>query len=243
MEFTNELLKILKNQFGHSQFRFEQEKIIHSIVSGNDTLAIMPTGGGKSLCYQLPAVFKGGLTIVISPLISLMQDQVSNLEQYQIPCAYYNSTLSLEQKQQLQRDLLNHHIKVLYIAPEGILTPYMLGFLKQVNISLFAIDEAHCVSQWGHEFRQEYIRLGILKEEFPTVPTIALTATADKKTQSDICKQLKLSSPNVFVSSFDRPNIRYTIVERHKEIDQLCRFIDKHHSEDTGIIYCLSRKK
>jgi ATP-dependent DNA helicase RecQ len=234
---------ILKKIYGFDEFRFVQKEVVDSILSQKDTLAIMPTGGGKSLCYQLPALYFDGLTIVISPLISLMQDQVTNLKQYNVPSAFLNSTLAAGERRDLEEKLANNEIKLLYIAPESLLMPHILRMLKSLKVSLFAIDEAHCVSQWGHEFRKDYTRLNSLKTEFPDVPTVALTATADERTRTDICDQLGLTDPSIFVSDFDRPNIKYSVYERKNEITQLTQFIRSHHQGDVGIVYCLSRKK
>ncbi|MBT4762830.1 MAG: DNA helicase RecQ [Bdellovibrionaceae bacterium] len=239
----NKVSGILKETFGFDEFRFEQKNVIQSILQQQDTLAIMPTGGGKSLCYQLPALYFDGLTVVISPLISLMHDQVSNLKQHNIDAEFLNSSLGMAQKRDIEERLIQGKIKLLYIAPEGILNSYIMNMLKNMKISCFAIDEAHCVSQWGHEFRKDYTRLNELKEYFPNVPTIALTATADKKTREDICQQLSLNNPNIYISTFDRPNIRYAIYERKNEIRQLDQFIKLNHPTDVGIVYCLSRKK
>jgi len=240
---NQKLLEILKENFGYDQFRLEQENAINSILDNHDTICIMPTGGGKSVCYQVPALYLEGITLVISPLISLMQDQVMNLEENGINAVYLNSSLTYEEKDEAKKKILSGEIKLVYVSPEGILTGGLQNFFKKVKISLIAIDEAHCVSQWGHEFRGDYIRLNELKTLFPNVPTIALTATADEKTRLDIAKQLNLKSPRIFVSSFDRPNIRYLICQRSDELKQLDQFIKKNHPEDTGIVYCLSRKK
>ncbi len=234
---------ILKETFGYDNFRFEQYNIINSILDGKDTLAIMPTGGGKSLCYQIPALYLEGVTLVISPLISLMQDQVMNLKEYGVNSVFLNSSQSYGEAQKAKSQILNGKVKIIYVSPEGILSPNLAGFFDQINVSLIAIDEAHCVSQWGHEFRKDYTRLGELKDRFPEVPVIALTATADAKTRIDITNQLHMQSPSIFVSSFDRPNIKYMILERHDEIKQLDEFIKTHHPDDTGIVYCLSRDK
>lgn len=234
---------ILKETFGYSSFRFEQQNIINSILDGMDTLAIMPTGGGKSLCYQIPALFLPGVTLVISPLISLMQDQVMNLLEYGVQSVFLNSSLSYKESQKAKSRILSGEVKIVYVSPEGILSPALGEFFSQVNVSLIAIDEAHCVSQWGHEFRKDYTRLGELKALFPDAVTVALTATADAKTRTDIALQLMLKSPNVFISSFDRPNINYMILERSDEIKQLDEFIKANHQSDTGIVYCLSRDK
>lgn len=240
---NEQLHHILKETFGYSSFRFDQLDIINSILDGRDTLAIMPTGGGKSLCYQIPALFHEGVTLVISPLISLMQDQVMNLKEYGVKSVFLNSSQSYKEQGQAKSQILSGGAKIVYVSPEGILGGGLRAFFDQIKISLIAIDEAHCVSQWGHEFRKDYIRLGELKSLFPDVPVLALTATADSKTRMDIASQLELKNPNIFVSSFDRPNINYMIHERNDEIKQLDMFINQNHPDDTGIVYCLSRDK
>lgn len=237
------LLKILKETFGYTSFRFEQQRIINAVLDGKDTLAIMPTGGGKSLCYQIPALYLDGVTLIISPLISLMQDQVMNLKETGVKAVFLNSSLSYQESQKAKEKIKKGSVKIVYVSPEGILSPHLLEFFKQVDVSLIAIDEAHCVSQWGHEFRKDYTRLGELKDSFPDVPVIALTATADAKTRLDISEQLKMKTPQVFISSFDRPNIKYMILDRDDEMKQLDQFIKSHHPDDTGIVYCLSRDK
>jgi ATP-dependent DNA helicase RecQ len=237
------LLNILKETFGYTTFRFEQHKIINAVLDGKDTLAIMPTGGGKSLCYQIPALYLDGLTLVISPLISLMQDQVMNLKEVGVKAVFLNSSLSFQETQKTKEKIKKGKVKIVYVSPEGILSEHLTDFFKEVKISLIAIDEAHCVSQWGHEFRKDYTRLGELKDLFPDVPLIALTATADAKTRTDISKQLRMNSPQIFVSSFDRPNINYMIQDREDELKQLDKFIKTYHANDTGIVYCLSREK
>lgn len=239
----HKLLKILKETFGYPAFRFDQQKIINSVLDGKDTLAIMPTGGGKSLCYQIPALFLDGVTLIISPLISLMQDQVMNLKETGVKAVFLNSSLSYQESQKAKEKLKSGKVKIVYVSPEGILSPHLMDFFKGLEVSLIAIDEAHCVSQWGHEFRKDYTRLGELKDAFPGVPVIALTATADAKTRADISVQLKLDTPQVFISSFDRPNIKYMIQDRDDELKQLDQFIKAHHPTDTGIVYCLSRDK
>ena len=240
---NEQLHHILKETFGYSSFRFDQLAIINSILDGRDTLAIMPTGGGKSLCYQIPALFHEGVTLVISPLISLMQDQVMNLKEYGVKSVFLNSSQSYKEQGQAKSQILSGVAKIVYVSPEGILGGGLRAFFDQIKISLIAIDEAHCVSQWGHEFRKDYIRLGELKSLFADVPILALTATADAKTRMDIANQLELKNPAIFVSSFDRPNINYMIHERTDEIKQLDTFINQNHPDDTGIVYCLSRDK
>lgn len=237
------LHEILKDTFGYTSFRFDQLKIINSILDAKDTLAIMPTGGGKSVCYQIPALYLDGITLVISPLISLMQDQVSNLKEVGVDAVYLNSSLSFEESRSARRKVQMGESKIVYVSPEGMLNSNLAHFFDDLKISLIAIDEAHCVSQWGHEFRKDYMRLGELKDKFPGTPFIALTATADEKTRGDICQQLRMRDPQIFVSSFDRPNINYTILDRDDEIKQLGQFINKNHPLDTGVVYCLSRDK
>ena len=234
---------ILKQTFGHSEFRFDQLTIINSILDGHDALAIMPTGAGKSICYQLPALYCDGITLVVSPLISLMHDQVVSLTEYGVPACFLNSMQNMEQRQIAEDSILSGEVKLVYVSPEGLLSGYMLDFFKALKIDLIAIDEAHCVSQWGHEFRPDYTRLGRLKDVFPDIPVLALTATADSRTRADIAQQLRLDNPKISVSSFDRPNIKYSIYERGDEIKQLHDFITANHPKDTGIVYCLSRKK
>ena len=243
MQRDEKLHHILKEIFGYETFRFEQLSIINAILDGKDTLAIMPTGGGKSLCYQIPALYLEGITLVVSPLISLMHDQVMNLKEHGVEAVFLNSSLSYKESEKVKSKILKGSVKIIYVSPEGILSPNLSHFFERVKISLIAIDEAHCVSQWGHEFRKDYTRLGELKEKFPETPTIALTATADSKTRLDIAHQLQLKSPKIFISSFDRPNIKYMILERTDEMKQLDDFIKTHHQNETGIVYCLSRDK
>ena len=242
---------ILREVFGYAQFRGPQQAIIEHMVSGGDALVLMPTGGGKSLCYQIPAIARQqsghGITIVISPLIALMHDQVGALHEAGVSAAFLNSTLTFEEAADVERRLLRGDITLLYCAPERVTTPRFLSQLDALyarqHLSLFAIDEAHCVSQWGHDFRPEYRALTVLHERYAEVPRIALTATADDLTRADILERLQLQSARAFVSSFDRPNIRYTIVEKQEPTQQLVRFITQEHEGDAGIVYCQSRKR
>ncbi len=213
------------------------------MIGGGDALVLMPTGGGKSLCYQVPALIREGTAVVVSPLIALMQDQVAALTQVGVRAAFLNSSLTAQQAYRVEQDLLRGDLDLLYVAPERLTTPRCLELLASVKISLFAIDEAHCVSQWGHDFRPEYLQLSILHERFANVPRIALTATADPQTRTEIIARLALGEARVFVSSFDRPNIRYTIVDKADARGQLLRFIKTEHAGDAGIVYCLSRKR
>lgn len=235
--------KILQTIFGYSDFRGEQAAIIEHLIQGQDALVLMPTGGGKSLCYQIPAILRKGTGIVISPLIALMQDQVEALLQLGVKAAYLNSSLDMESAYQIEKRLLKGELDLLYVAPERLLTPRFLELLTQIDIALFAIDEAHCVSQWGHDFRPEYIELSILHEKFNSVPRIALTATADRPTQAEIRERLQLNAARQFISSFDRPNIRYRIIQKQNPREQLHQFLMAEHKEDSGIVYCLSRKR
>lgn len=235
--------KILNETFGYQEFRHNQADIIAAVLAGRDVLALMPTGGGKSLCYQIPALVKSGVGIVVSPLIALMQDQVDALSLLGVSAAFLNSTLDAETVRATEQALLAGEIDLLYVAPERLLTNRMLSLLDQTQIVLFAIDEAHCVSQWGHDFRREYQQLSILHERYPKVPRIALTATADGRTQDEIILQLQLQQADVYINSFDRANIRYALVEGQNARDQLWQFIQEHHAGDAGIVYCLSRKK
>ncbi|SDQ00916.1 ATP-dependent DNA helicase RecQ [Mucilaginibacter sp. OK268] len=233
----------LQKYFGYSNFRHHQEAIIEHVLSGQDVMALMPTGGGKSLCYQLPAVLLKGLTIVISPLIALMKDQVDSLNVSGIPAAFLNSAQTPEEQRQLVEKLKHNQIKLLYLAPERLFGTEnkLVPFLKTLNVVQIAIDEAHCISQWGHDFRPEYLMLAQLKNEFPNVPVIALTATADKLTQKDILEKLNLHRPAVFVSSFNRANITYRVIPKKSSFKQLISFL-KERPDESGIIYCLSRK-
>ena len=245
------ILSILSEVFGYEAFRGPQRNIIEHVSSGHDALVLMPTGGGKSLCYQIPAIARQGaglgITIVVSPLIALMNDQVGALHEAGVSAAFLNSTLSMDQAQLVEQRLRRGEITLLYAAPERITTPRFLALLdalySQNSLGLFAIDEAHCVSQWGHDFRPEYRGLTILHERYAKVPRVALTATADALTRADIIERLQLEDARLFISSFDRPNIRYTIVEKKDASTQLLRFIEREHEGDAGVVYCQSRKR
>ncbi|MFJ7883248.1 DNA helicase RecQ [Pseudomonas sp. NPDC096917] len=234
--------RVLKDIFGYDSFRGRQGDIIERVASGGDALVLMPTGGGKSLCFQVPALLRDGLAVVVSPLIALMDDQVATLEELGVAAAALNSTLSAEQQRELASRIKRGEVKMLYLAPERLVQPRMMAFLQGLDIALFAIDEAHCVSQWGHDFRPEYLQLGQLAEMFPHVPRIALTATADKRTREEIVTRLHLQDAERFLSSFDRPNIFYRIVPKEQPRKQLLAFLSERRS-DAGIVYCLSRKK
>ncbi|MFV9616329.1 MAG: DNA helicase RecQ [Gammaproteobacteria bacterium] len=237
-------LNYLRTTFGYSDFRLQQGDIIQTLVDGGDAIVLMPTGGGKSLCYQIPSLVRQGTGIVISPLIALMHDQVIALQQLGINAAYLNSTLDAQTARQTEQDFISGKLDMLYVAPERLTTDHFLNLLRRTEISLFAIDEAHCVSQWGHDFRPDYIQLSLLHEQFPDVPRIALTATADDKTRAEIKRRLALEQANEYISSFDRPNICYRITEAQSNAKTaLLRFIQNEHENDCGIVYCLSRKK
>jgi len=236
-------LHVLQTVFGYPAFRGQQAEIVSQVANGGDALVLMPTGGGKSLCYQIPSMVREGVGVVISPLIALMQDQVDALAEVGVRAAFLNSTLSFDQTLRTERMVRNGELDLVYVAPERLLTPRCLELLESARIALFAIDEAHCVSQWGHDFRPEYIKLSILHERFPDVPRVALTATADAQTRNEIIQRLQLEEARQFVSSFDRPNIRYQIVEKDNGRKQLLDFIQGEHAGDAGIVYCLSRKK
>ncbi len=234
---------VLNTIYGYDAFRGQQADIINSVIDGNDALVLMPTGGGKSLCYQIPSLVRSGVGVVVSPLIALMQDQVDALRALNLNAQFINSTLDAESVRSIEADLRQGTVDVLYVAPERLLMPSTLALLDELEVALFAIDEAHCVSAWGHDFRPEYMGLSVLAERYPAVPRIALTATADRRTREEIAKNLDLVHAQHFVSSFDRPNIRYLIRESQSSREELWRFIKAFHPEDSGIVYCLSRKK
>jgi ATP-dependent DNA helicase RecQ len=235
---------LLQSVFGYAEFRPHQEAIVRHLINGGDALVLMPTGGGKSLCYQLPALARPGTGIIVSPLIALMQDQVAALKQLGVKAEVLNSSLTLDAARRVESDLLAGKLDMLYVAPERLLTDRFLDMLGRIRPALFAIDEAHCVSQWGHDFRPEYVQLSILHERFPQVPRIALTATADAPTRAEIAQRLQLEQARHFVTGFDRPNIRYHVrVDEGAAREQLLRFIEERHAGQAGIVYCLSRKK
>ena len=248
---SREPLAILQEVFGYTAFRGQQQAIVDHVTAGHDALVLMPTGGGKSLCYQVPAIARHrvgkGVTIVVSPLIALMHDQVGALEEVGVHAAFLNSTLSLEDTQRIEREMMAGRMVMLYAAPERVTNLRFQAQLASLHerglLSLFAIDEAHCVSQWGHDFREDYLQLSMLHERFPDVPRLALTATADDHTRADMIERLQLQDARVFISSFDRPNIRYTLVEKDNPRQQLLRFIRDEHDGDAGIVYCQSRRK
>ena len=235
--------EILERVFGYDAFRGEQEPIIGHVAGGGDALVVMPTGGGKSLCYQIPALQRDGVAVVVSPLIALMQDQVNALLQAGVRAAYLNSTLTFAEVRAVETDARAGSLDLLYVAPERLMGERTLDLLDRIRIALFAIDEAHCVSQWGHDFRPEYLQLSVLHERYPHVPRIALTATADAPTRREIAERLGLGDARVFVSGFDRPNIRYAIVPKQNARAQLLGFLDAGHRAHAGIVYCLSRRK
>ena len=239
--------QILREVFGYAEFRGAQQSIVEHVAAGGDALVLMPTGGGKSLCYQIPALLRPGVGIVVSPLIALMQDQVDALKQLGVRAAFLNSSLDAEAAREVWKSLLRGELKLLYVAPERLMTDGFLDLLQRLQddngLALFAIDEAHCVSQWGHDFRPEYRALTVLHERFPDVPRIALTATADAPTRCEIVERLTLENARQFVSSFDRPNIRYRVTLKNNARKQLQTFLENEHPDDAGIVYCLSRKK
>ena len=235
--------QVLHEVFGYESFRPLQGEIIHEVASGGDALVLMPTGGGKSLCYQVPALVRSGTAIVISPLIALMQDQVAALRELGVRAAFLNSTMDFEQARATEYALSTGELDLLYCAPERLIQPRTLELLHDASISLFAIDEAHCVSQWGHDFRSDYLQLAVLANEFPSIPRIALTATADERTRKEIAERLSLTEARHFISGFDRPNIQYRIAPKTNANKQLLDFIKAEHEGDCGIVYCLSRNK
>ena len=239
---TSTAHNVLFDVFGYKQFRDGQETVINDLISGRDALVVMPTGGGKSLCFQIPALVREGICIVVSPLISLMKDQVDTLRACGVAAAYLNSSLSYQEQNDIINSLHRGQLKLLYVAPERLLRPDFIARLQHLPINLFAIDEAHCISSWGHDFRPEYAQLGHLKEYFPTIPLVALTATADHATQQDILQRLNLNDPLIEIRSFDRPNIEYLLIEKYRPLSQLFNYLDQHKDE-SGIIYCTSRKR
>jgi len=237
------ILDVLSRVFGYSDFKGEQAEIIDYTINGGNSLVVMPTGGGKSLCYQIPGIIKQGVAIVVSPLIALMEDQVCSLRMLGVKTEFLNSSLSWSQQQNIEAALLEASFDLLYVAPERLLLPRMLNLLKKTKVSLFAFDEAHCVSQWGHDFRPEYLKLAVLSDLFPDVPKIALTATADSRTRNEIITSLRLVNARSFIGSFDRPNIYYHVTQKRQAKKQLLAFILKEHFGQSGITYCISRKK
>lgn len=235
-------IEVLNETFGYEKFRPLQDKIIQSLIEGEDNFVLMPTGGGKSLCFQIPSIVREGVGIVVSPLISLMQDQVQALQANGVDAYYYNSSLSAKQAKEILAKLHANEIDLLYIAPERLMTDSFIERLHSIDIALFAIDEAHCVSQWGPDFRPEYLQLGDLRSHFPEIPLIALTATADQPTRKDIVNVLQLGKANKHVASFNRPNIRYLMLEKNKPLEQVKKFLS-NHKDDSGIIYCTTRKR
>jgi ATP-dependent DNA helicase RecQ len=239
----NDASHILQSIFGYATFREPQDAIIRTVIEGGDALVLMPTGGGKSLCYQIPALVRRGCGIVVSPLIALMQDQVSALRQLGVRASFLNSTLDSTAALAVERELLTGNIDLLYIAPERLLQERCLALMERASIALFAIDEAHCVSQWGHDFRADYLKLSLLHTRFPQIPRIALTATADERTRAEIIMRLDLGKARQFIAGFDRPNIRYRIALKHNPRAQLLRFLRDEHAGHSGIVYCLSRNR
>lgn len=236
-------LDILREKYGYREFRDRQGEITQHVVAGGDAFVLMPTGGGKSLCYQIPSLCRDGVGVVVSPLIALMQDQIAALEQLGIAAGAINSAMSQAHVRQVKDKMKAGKLDLLYVAPERLVLPDFLEFLASCKIALFAIDEAHCISQWGHNFRPDYAALSILQEKFPSVPRIALTATADEPTRRDIVEKLGLRNGGIFISGFDRPNIHYSITYRNNPKQQVLKFIQENHPDDSGIIYCISRKK
>ena len=246
-DIARRAVQVLEHVFGYPAFRGQQAAIVEHVAAGGDALVLMPTGGGKSLCYQVPALVRTGTAIVVSPLIALMQDQVSALLEAGVKAAFLNSSLAMDEARAVERGLVAGDYDLVYVAPERLMTPRFLDALDHLRdtrqLALFAIDEAHCVSQWGHDFRPEYLQLSILPERYPAIPRIALTATADRQTREEIAQRLNLTAARRFVSSFDRPNIRYTIVDKDDARRQLLHFIRENFPSDAGVVYCLSRRK
>ena len=240
---TQHIHEVLHRVFGYTAFLGQQEAVIEHTVAGGDSLVLMPTGGGKSLCYQIPAIVRDGVGVVVSPLIALMRDQVEGLRQTGVRAACLNSTLSYQEVLEVESAVQNGQLDLLYVAPERLFGDRTLELLARTRLALFAIDEAHCVSQWGHDFRPEYLQLSALHEHFPDIPRIALTATADQPTRREIVHRLGLGRAPQFVSGFDRPNIRYAVVPKNRARQQLLRFLEEHHQGHAGIVYCLSRRR
>jgi ATP-dependent DNA helicase RecQ len=238
----NTAKSVLQNTFGYADFRHQQAKIISELISGADVFTLMPTGGGKSLCYQIPAIVRDGVGIVVSPLIALMKDQVDALKLQGVKAEFLNSSQDHEEQNRVEQLIRSGNVDLLYVAPERLLSDYFLNLIDNITIALFAFDEAHCVSQWGHDFRPEYQQLSIISQRYPHTPKIALTATADMKTRDEIVQVLNLTAAKIFVHSFDRPNIQYRISEQKNNKEQLLKFINTEHNNDAGIVYCLSRK-
>ncbi len=237
MEIEQRAAQVLRDVFGYASFRGEQQQVVEHVVRGGDALVLMPTGGGKSLCYQIPALLREGVGVVVSPLIALMQDQVAALREAGVRAEFLNSTMTWSESIEVERRVYNGDIDLLYLAPERLLTERCLALLDGARLALFAIDEAHCVSQWGHDFRPEYMRLSVLAERYGSVPRIALTATADVLTRKEIVERLGLRDARLFVASFDRPNIRYRIAEKTSARRQLLDFIRNEHAGESGIVY------
>ncbi len=235
-------LAVLRSTFGYDQFRGHQEAAIAHVVGGGDALVLMPTGGGKSLCFQIPALVREGTGIIVSPLIALMQNQVDKLLELGVRAAFLNSTLKPREAARVEGELLRGELDLLYVAPERLTMPQTIALLKRAKLSLFAVDEAHCISQWGHDFRKDYLELSLLSDQFPDIPRVALTATADERTREEIVSRLKLRNGRVFVSSFNRPNIQYRVTAKVQAREQLLAFIEDEHPDAAGIVYCLSRK-
>ncbi len=235
-------LDVLRRVFGYSSFRGEQQEIVEHVVAGNDAIVLMPTGGGKSLCYQLPALLRPGIGVVVSPLIALMKDQVDALRQAGVRAAALNSGLPPGEAGTIERDIRNGELDLLYVSPERLMMPHCLDMLRRHRIALFAIDEAHCISQWGHDFRRDYQSLGVLKQNFPDIPLMALTATADEPTRRDIAERLHLEEARLFAAGYDRPNLFYRVIDKRNAREDLLRFLNDEHPGDAGIVYCLTRR-